>query len=226
MGSTAVVRSEENVKTISVEQMTGIIQCFLSLLACILAWIIPEKIKWEQKYNSLCDVYRSMEYGAAIQAIVDFFVFDCSKDVSKIHSEYRKRFLHDFYPNLEVDPQEASLEDCRKVYIDSLNKDMTDNSKILHYQRRLLVQFFYEIDLCANSIFIGKRRIGKDYTSKEADILKILFNIDEAVKDDPVLMKDISSFESIPSPEHVKGINKGISRLYFLLKKSKREMEV
>lgn len=74
-------------KTISVEQMTCIIQFFLSLLACILAWIIPEKIKWEQKYNSLCDVYRSMEYGAAIQAIVDFFVFDCSKDVSKIHSE-------------------------------------------------------------------------------------------------------------------------------------------
>lgn len=103
---------------------------------------------------------------------------------------------------------------------------MTDNSKILHYQRRLLVQFFYEIDLCANSFFIGKRRIGKDYTSKEADILKILFNIDEAVKDDPVLMKDISSFESIPSPEHVKGINKGISGLYHLLKKSKREMEV
>ena len=60
-------------KTICLEQMTGIIQCFLALLACILAWIIPEKIKWEQKYNSLCDVYRSTEYGAAIQAIVDFF---------------------------------------------------------------------------------------------------------------------------------------------------------
>ena len=210
-------------KTISVEQMTGIIQCFLSILACILAWIIPEKIKWEQKYNSLCDVYRSTEYGAAIQAIVDFFVFDCSKDVSKIHSEYRKRFIHDFYTNLKDDTQEVSLEDCRKVY---LKKDVTDNSKILHYQRRLLVQFFYEIDLCANSIFIGKRRIGKDYTSKEADILKILFFIDEAIKDDPVLMKGISSFESIPPPEHVKGINKGISRLYHLLKKSKREMEV
>ena len=74
-----------------------------------------------------------------------FFVFDCSKDVSKIHSEYRKRFLHDFYPKLEVDPQEASLEDCRKVYIDSLKKDVTDNSKILHYQRRLLVQFFMKL---------------------------------------------------------------------------------
>ena len=164
MSNTAVGGARKNVKTISVEQMTGIIQCFLSLLACILAWIIPEKIKWEQKYNSLCDVYRSMEYGATIQSIVDFFVFDCSKDVSKIHSEYRKRFLHDFYPNLVVDPQEANLEDCRKVYIDSLKNDVTDNSKILHYQRRLLVQFFNEIDLCANSIFIAKRRIGKDYT--------------------------------------------------------------
>ena len=87
MSNTAVDGARKNVKTISVEQMTGIIQCFLSLLACILAWIIPEKIKWEQKYNSLCDVYRSMEYGAAIQAIVNFFVFDCSKDVSKIYSE-------------------------------------------------------------------------------------------------------------------------------------------
>ena len=45
MGSTAVGGARKNVKTISVEQMTGIIQCFLSLLACILAWIIPEKIK-------------------------------------------------------------------------------------------------------------------------------------------------------------------------------------
>ena len=87
MSNTAVGGVRKNVKTISVEQMTGIIQYFLSLLDCILAWIIPEKIKWEQKYNSLCDVYRSMEYGATIQAIVDFFVFDCSKDVSKIHSE-------------------------------------------------------------------------------------------------------------------------------------------
>ena len=73
MSNTTVGGARKNVKTISVEQMTGIIQCFLSLLACILAWIIPEKIKWEQKYNSLYDVYRSMEYGAAIQAIDNFF---------------------------------------------------------------------------------------------------------------------------------------------------------
>lgn len=213
--------------TVGVNLMTGIIQCVLSVVACILAWIIPEKIKWEQTYNSLCDVYRSTEYGAAVQAIVDFFVFDCSKDVSKIPSEYRKRFLYDFYPKLKVDSSDISLDDCRKAHIDLSNKeDMTDDSKVLHYQRRLLVQFFYEIDLCANSIFIGKRRIEKDYTSKEADILKILFYIDEAIKDDPVLMKDISSFECVPSSNHVNGINKGISSLYHLLKKSKREMEV
>lgn len=209
------------------EDLIGIIQCVFALFACILAWIIPEKIKWEQIYNSLCDVYRSTEYGAAIQAIVDFFVFDCSKDVSKISSEYKKRFFHDLYSVNKKDFQKLTSDELKKYYMKFKKKEgTTDNSKILHYQRRLLVQFFYEIDLCANSIFIGKRRIGKDYTSKEADILKILFNIDEAIKDDPILMKDISSFECIPSPNHVKGINKGISRLYHLLKKSNREMEV
>lgn len=101
-------------KTISVEQMIGIIQCFLSLLACILAWIIPEKIKWEQKYNSLCDVYRSMEYGAAIQSIVDFFVFDCSKDVSKIHSECGN-FLEQHHESLSLWFSASSWSFIRRI---------------------------------------------------------------------------------------------------------------
>ena len=45
MSNTTVGGARKNVKTISVEQMTGVIQYFLSLLACILAWIILEKIK-------------------------------------------------------------------------------------------------------------------------------------------------------------------------------------
>ena len=101
-------------KTISVEQMTGIIQCFLSLLACILAWIIPEKIKWEQKYNSLCDVYRSMEYGATIQSIVDYFVFDCSKDVSKINSE-SGNFSEQHHESLSHWFSASSLSSIRKI---------------------------------------------------------------------------------------------------------------
>ena len=114
MGSAAVGGARKNVKTISVEQMTGIIQCFLSLLACILAWIIPEKIKWEQKYNSLCDVYRSMEYGATIQAIVDFFVFDCFKDVSKIHSECGN-FSEQHHESLSLWFSASSLSFIRRI---------------------------------------------------------------------------------------------------------------
>ena len=114
MSNTAVGGARKNVKTISVEQMTGIIQCFLSLLACILAWIIPEKIKWEQKNNSLCDVYRSMEYGAAIQSIVDFFVFDCSKDVSKIHSECGN-FLEQHHESLSLWFSASSWSFIRRI---------------------------------------------------------------------------------------------------------------
>ena len=114
MSNTAVGGVRKNVKTISVEQMTCIIQFFLSLLACILAWIIPEKIKWEQKYNSLCDVYRSMEYGATIQAIVDFFVFDCSKDVSKIHSECGN-FPEQHHESLSLWFSASSLSFIRRI---------------------------------------------------------------------------------------------------------------
>ena len=114
MGNTAVGGVRKNVKTISVEQMTCIIQFFLSLLACILVWIIPEKIKWEQKYNSLCDVYRSMEYGAAIQSIVDFFVFDCSKDVSKIHSECGN-FLEQHHESLSLWFSASSWSFIRRI---------------------------------------------------------------------------------------------------------------
>ena len=114
MSNTAVGGARKNVKTISVEQMTGIIQCFLSLLACILAWIIPEKIKWEQKYNSLCDVYRSMEYGATIQSIVDYFVFDCSKDVSKIHSKCGN-FLEQHHESLSLWFSASSWSFIRRI---------------------------------------------------------------------------------------------------------------
>lgn len=174
-----------------------IVQTILSLSACILAFWIPKKIKWEQMYSQLLTDYCGYDFGAAVMGVVLFFHNDCNNNVDNIPDRYKERFLKDF-----------SIEN---------NNSSVPNDKNLHLQRRLLVQFYCQLDLCARSIFIGKRRVQKDFSSKEANLLKILYFMNEAANTEPIFM-DISSDERIRHDKH--GINSYISNIYSLLKDS------
>ena len=171
-----------------------IISIGLSFVAIIIAIWIPRKIQWEQRYNQLLSEYRGHDFGTAVTDIGRFFYYTCNKDVSRIEDEYAKRY------NDEIE-----------------NKEL-DNSKKLHYQRRLLAQFYWDLDVCAHSIYIGKRRVQKDFTSREANLLKIIYYMNNASQS-PQVFYDLSCPDLLPPP--AKSINKQIKDIYKILKNAK-----
>ena len=206
-----------------IQMITGILQTILAAIACALAWIIPKRIMWEQTYSSLIHDYRSYDFAVAVQGIVEFFSIECQNSVKRIPLEYKKRFLSDIYglQNTQIN----TLEDLQKN-AKSLNFNQESPEACLHYQRRLLAQYFYQLDLCARSIFIGKRRVTKDFTQGEAHLIRILFLIDNAIDESEILKKDISCDFRMPRHEHIRGMNTYLSHIYSVIRKSKPYMEV
>lgn len=181
--------------------MIGIIQAILAFASCVIAWFIPNRIMWEQSYSSLMSDYRSYDFGIAVQGIVEFFAVDCNYDVKNIKEAYERRFK----------------EDIEKIRVKS-------PELCLHYQRRLLAQFYYQLDLCARTIFIGKRRVRRDFTRREADIVRLLYLMDREVDESKVLFKDISCDERVP--RSARGLNGYLADIYRVLKSSKPYMVV
>lgn len=173
-------------------------QTLLSIVACVLAIWIPKKISWEQLYSSLLIDYYSYDFGAAIMGVVQFFNKICKNDIENIKEEYIKQ-IKILFPN------------------DLSEKSKISNEQNLHYQRRLLTQFYYQLDLCARSHFIGSKRIQKDFSSKEANLLKVLFYMNEA-STSPEIFMDISTDDRLP--KKTKGINSYIKHIYWILKSS------
>ena len=148
-------------------------------------------------------------------------MLDCGSNYSKIPQEYKKRFLKDIYDLNE----EMSLTEIRDSVKKGRIKVMTD-SCCLHFQRRLLGQFYYQLELCGESPFVGKRRVRKDFTSNEANIIKILYLMNKAVDGDEVMMKDTFFDFRVPGTKVSKGLNGYLSRMGVILRKSKRFMEI
>lgn len=181
--------------------MPDIIQIALSVIACVFAWFIPKRIMWEQTYSSLLSDYRSYDFGIAVQGIVEFFAVDCKYDVKNIKEAYERRFREDI-----KEIREKSPDLC------------------LHYQRRLLAQFYYQLDLCARTPFIGKRRVRRDFTSREANIVRLLYLMGRAGDESDILFKDISCDEHVS--RSARGLNRYLADIYRVLKSSKPYMEV
>ena len=178
----------------------NILTLIVAIVTLLMTIYIPKKLAWEQYYNSLIIEYRSMEFGKAMQGVILFFTEDCSKDVSRIYDEYEKRYRKEV-----------------------LNKECCNNSEdVLHYQRRLLAQFFLDLEKCANTpfYFIGRSRVQKDFTTGTKNLIKILYFMDLAVNN-PSIYADISSDEKIPKSSRVKGMNKYLCHMYEILKDSK-----
>lgn len=185
-------------------ELKDIIQIFISLVTLGATIYIPEKIKWEQRYSQLLSDYRGYDFAVAVQGVIQFFTKDCKSDVERIKREYKKRFEEE---------------------IEYTTEKTVSSDQILHYQRRLLNQFYYELELCAATPLIGKRRVSADFTKNEANIIKIIYFMNKAVEESPELYKDISAFEHVPKSTISKGMNKYILRLYELLKKQGRFMK-
>ena len=127
-------------------KVTDVIQTVLTIISILVAIWIPNKIKWEQEYSSLLDFYRSLDYAIAFQGVIQFFFNDCGRDMSRVKTEYKRRFIEE----VESKPGDIDKENC------------------LHFQRRVLAQFFWQLNECAKSFSIGKRRVTNDFTNAEA----------------------------------------------------------
>ena len=204
-------------------ELKDLIQTICSALSVILAWYIPEKIKWNQFYSNLISEYRSYDFGIAVQGIVEFFTIDCESDIVEIPKKYRERFMKEIYEIQESFPKTLGELKEKKQQIKLLQND---SDKTLHFQRRLLTQFYWELDSCLKSPFIGSRHVNKDFTRGESNIIKILYFMNEAVDNDEILYKNINFDERLSSIKRAKGINKSLLHLYEELKNSKKYIEV
>ena len=77
--------------------LIGLIQIFLALLACLLAFYIPVRIMREQTYSSLMSDYRGYDFAIAIQGIIEFFIIERDGKIENISEKYKARFLKEIY---------------------------------------------------------------------------------------------------------------------------------
>lgn len=143
------------------------INVIISIVAIIVAIKIPKKIMWFQLYTSLSAEYRSHAYAQAVKSITDFFVDECENDLTKIKDKYSQRFDTDF------------------------KNEELNSEKILHFQRRLLSQYYFQLDECISNCKSISKLIKTEYTSAEIDLVNILYYMNKAVSEDSKIYKNI-----------------------------------
>lgn len=186
--------------------MLQILSFIVAIITLVVTISIPIQIMKVQKYTNLMTTYESFEFSHAFQSVINFFYDDCDCDTSKVSEKYYERFKKDF-------------EDLK-------NKDFKkDKQDILHYQRRLLNDYFLELEMCRSSSWFLKSKIRKDWTVSEAYVCKILVFMNKAVDDNPQIFKDISSIRHDRMPK-VSGLNKYLVRFYNVLKQESPDMQV
>lgn len=186
--------------------MSGWISVVIAFITLIVTICIPIQIMKFQRYTNLMSTYMSMEFAHAFQSIIEFFYKNCACDVEKIPYEYEKRYKEDF----------EELKDKNS------NKSV---DSVLHYQRRLLNDYFLELEMCRESSWLLRQKIKRDWTASEAYVSRILICMNKVVDDNPDIMMDISSIKHQYVPK-VKGVSEYLNRLYNELKVEKKWMQV
>ena len=184
-------------------EILSLVQIIIASVTCIFAVLIPNKLSWEQRYSQLLADYRGYDFGAAVMGIIIFFNKSCHNDINQIEKEYTAIF--------------------KKQFENQLSKNYTSdkyvsNDQNLHFQRRLLTQFYWDLDQCATSHYISKKRIQRDFTSKEANLLKILYYMNDASQTTGIYMDITTDDRLTPNPQ---SINKYIKHIYNILKDAK-----
>ena len=187
-----------------IELIMDVIQIIISVIAFIFAVYIPIRIMKFQRYTNLSAIYMSFDFAHSFQSVIEFFYKDCECNVDKIPEEYYQRYYSD---------------------IEKLKAGKIDKEDVLHYQRRMRVDYFYELESCRTSSKRLNKMVKKDWTTAEAYVSRILICMNKAVDDNPDIMMDISSIKYQYVPK-VKGVSEYLNRLYNELKTEKKWMQV
>jgi hypothetical protein len=162
----------------------NIISIAVPIAALVMAVYIPGRIMINQIYADLLKEYRSPELGEAITALIDFYKDVCHKDVTQITKKYEARY----------------------------RKEKADIKNSLHFKRRLLWQYYWQIATLRYEYRWGrflKKTIEKNFTKRESHVLRLLYHtIDGAKK----CSRDIGN---VPEPKESEGkTEKLVCRLY------------
>lgn len=161
------------------------------MLALLVALLIPVKVMWNQAFIDLNSMYMGYEYADALYEIINFFCETCHKNFDEIKKEYEKRYYEDF--------------------------ENKDKKQPLHYQRRLVAQFYYNLDVCTGFLGIRHSLVKKFYTKGEKELLKIIYYMNQAIENSPGIYKDISTPEHLIQKKHISEMNRHIYHLYKIL---------
>lgn len=188
-------------------KLTDILSIVISLITLLVTFSIPIQIMKFQRYTGLMSTYMSHEFGHAFQSVINFFYDECDCDVEKIPAKYKERYYKDF----------GKLNDG--------NGGVFDVHDVLHYHRRLLNDYFLELEMCRESSIFLRRRIHKEWTTSEAWVVKILIYMNKTVSSDSELFKDISGIKREKMPKTI-GLSKHLEHFYNALKTEQRDMQV
>lgn len=188
--------------------ISDIIQIALALITLVVTINIPIQIMKYQRYQNLVTTYMSFEFAHAVQSLISFFYDECNCDVDQIPSKYMNRFEKDMKSMI------------------GLGDNIKGNpSSVLHYQRRFLNNFFMELEMCRESSWLLHRKIVKEWTSNEALIVKILIYMNETVKNNPEIFKDLSCLKHERMPK-TKGMSEYLEKFYNIMKNQPKYMRM
>ena len=175
--------------------VANILTLGIAALALLAAIYIPRRVMISQIYEGLIADYRSSEMGGAILAIFRFYNKDCERNVSKIAAAYKEKYN---------DQIEKKFQKGKEQEIDF--------SKTLHFQRRLVAQFYYHMALLRYDhrfIRLPTRYMKIWFTSSEVKLLGIILHMVEPAR------KVFEDAGEVPPPyEDEVPMNKLIYKLY------------
>ncbi|MDR1174227.1 MAG: hypothetical protein LBK83_01985 [Treponema sp.] len=143
------------------EIISLVISASALVVALAATFIIPRKIMIDQRYSDLLQEYRSSEMGAAILSVCHFYVHDCKNDVGNIAAKYREKYI-------------AQIEDKLT------NGEPIDYAHTLHFQRRLIAQFYYDMAYLRYNLHcprLSKKQLQDWFTPSEVDLLAIILHM-------------------------------------------------
>jgi hypothetical protein len=171
-----------------------IIPTGISLVTLIVAFLIPNKVMVNQIFAGLIASYRNPEMGAAILALFHFYKKDCNCDISKIEEKYRERYQKEVEPLLKEGKG-------------------ADFSNTLHFQRRMVTQFYFNMAVLRfEHCFLTRLRLKKLktwFTSNDIKLLSLILHMAKPAEKVFIKIDDLSE----PPRDNVP-MNKLIHKLY------------
>jgi len=187
------------IKCLISDHTLPLINAVISFAALLAALCIPKKIMLNQQFATLVEQYRSSEMGFAIYSLFHFFEHHCGNDPERISDEYTKRFDREL-----KNPMNDSKNDT---------KQQIDPSKTLHFQRRLVAYFYWDLSKLAfeqRFTKVKRRKLKQMVEGNERRLISLVLHMSKAASE---CFVDSSHIGEPPDDDEVT-MNRLLKRLY------------